>query len=223
MDKRAVVRWQEVESSSAAASVAPTRPRPGVSEPRERLLALRSPRRPNVPLRNSACRMQISNRKIPLLESSVSHCKQTTASRSNRQFLRPDIQGSQCRPPFVLADEPGRSSAILFPRRSAWSFLCVSAVSDFAAKIAAKPRDITRHTMPSNFVRNSMKTKNRCTNYSTHFSRVSVAPYFLQSAAIRPQSPVDLGRRGPRSNLNLLTPHRRCGNFPHARPREHMK
>jgi hypothetical protein len=35
----------------------------------------------------------------------------------------------------------------------------------------APARQITRHTLPSNFRSNSLKTKDRCTTYSTHFSR----------------------------------------------------
>jgi len=87
MDKRAVVRWREAESSCRVARVAPTHPRCGVSESRERLLALRPPRPPRVPLGNSAYRIHISNRKLPLLESSVSNWKQTIASLCNRKKI----------------------------------------------------------------------------------------------------------------------------------------
>lgn len=135
MDNWAVEWWREAESSSLIARAAPTHPRPGVSEHRVRLLAPRSPRRPDVPFRNSARRIQISNRKLQLLEYGPSHRKQTIASGSNCKLLR--------------------VAAILLPWRSARTLLCVlgvSAVSDFATKIGVVSRQITRHIMPSNFV-----------------------------------------------------------------------
>jgi Cof subfamily protein (haloacid dehalogenase superfamily) len=71
-----------------------------------------------------------------------------TGPISNRHSSR---QGSQCRPPFVLRDEPGRS-------------------------VAARVK-ITRHTMPSNLSRNSFKTKKSDTDYSTHFFRAGRAHF----------------------------------------------
>jgi len=150
MDKQSVVRRREVNEAASCAG-------PSLSL----LAALRSLRRPNVPLRNPAYRIQISNRKPPLLRSSLNHWEQTIAPRSNREFLR--------------------VAAILFPRRSALFLLCASlsrqifardAVSGFATKIRVKPRDIARHTLPSKFHRNLLTTKNRDHRKVSHFSQV---------------------------------------------------
>ena len=159
MDRRGLARRRDGKHRSSVASVESAHSRLGVSEPRQ-----------HPSLREAAYQIQISNRKLPLLEYGPSHRKQTTGARSNRQFLR--------------------LAAILFPRHAVLCFLCAlcaSAVSGFATKISVKTRDITRHTMPSNLVRNSMKTNNRCSNYSTHFCRVAVAPYFRPSETNRPR------------------------------------
>jgi hypothetical protein len=61
----------------------------------------------------------------------------------------------------------------------------------------APPRQITRHTLPSNFRPNSLKTNDRCTTYSTHFSRRRVCfvgrgfnPAISDAGASLPFAPV---------------------------------
>jgi hypothetical protein len=113
MDSRSVVRWREVNEAASIAGLSLAR-----------LLALRSPRRPNVPLRNSAYPLQISNRQpLQLLESSLNHWKQTIAPRSNRQFSRvpcfkfhtlfAQLLDTPCRANFELTHSKQRMGATI--------------------------------------------------------------------------------------------------------------